>query len=141
MDDFMFLVFMVDEVKEIWRQLIELGNQVGFYILKWLFNDVDVIVDIKEEDRVFEIDLEKRELLIIKILGVLWSVIDDKFFFWYFLQLDGFEFIKRNVLKKIVIVYDLLGFLLFYIVRLKLLMQKVWLEVGIWDNLLLEYYQ
>ena len=131
----------VDEAKETRRQLTELGDQAGFHIRKWLSNDVDVIADIKEEDRASEIDLEKRELPTTKTLRVLWSATDDKFFFRHSLQLDGFEFTKRNVLKKTATVYDPLGFLSPYIVRLKLLMQKAWLEAGTWDDLLPEHHQ
>ena len=57
------------------------------------------------------------------------------------MQLDGFEFTKRNVLKKTATVYDPLGFLSPYIVRLKLLMQKAWLEAGTWDDLFPEHHQ
>ena len=129
---------MVDETKETRRQLTELGDQAVFHIQKWVSNDVDVIAYIKEEDRASEIDLEKRELPTTKTLstftftslGVLWSAPDDKFFFRHSLQLDGFEFTKRNVLRKTATVYDPLGFLSPYIVRLKLLMHKAWLEAG-----------
>ena len=124
MDDLMPSAPTVDEAKETRRQLTELGDQAGFHIRKWVSNDVDVIADIKEEDRASEIDLEKRELPTTKTLGVLWSATDDKFFFQHSLQLDGFEFTKRNVLKKTTTVYDPLGFLSPYIVRSKLLMQK-----------------
>ena len=57
------------------------------------------------------------------------------------LQLDRFEFTKRNVLKKAVTVYDPLGFLTPYTVRSKLLMKKAWLEAGTWDDLLPEHHQ
>ena len=101
-----------------------------------------MIADIKEEDRASEIDLEKRELPTAKTLGVLWSATDDKFFFWYSLQLDGFEFTKRNLLKKTATVYDPLGFLSPYIVRSKFFfMHKAWLEAGTWDDLLPEHHQ
>ena len=100
-----------------------------------------MIADINEEDRASEIDLEKRELPTTKTLGVLWSAADDKFFFRHSLQLDGFEFTKRNVLKKTATVYDPLGFLSPYIVRSKLLMQKAWVEAGTWDDLLPEHHQ
>ena len=119
MDDLMPSVPTVDEAKETRRQLTELGDQAGFHIRKWVSNDVDVIADIKEEDRASEIDLEKRELPTTKTLGVLWSATDDKFFFRHSLQLDGYEFTKRNVLKKTATVYDPLGFLSPYIVRSK----------------------
>ena len=100
-----------------------------------------MISDIKEEDRASEIDLEKRELPATKTLGVLWNAIHEKFFSWHSLQLDGFEFTKRNVLKKTATVFDPFGFLSPYVVISKLLMQKAWLEAGTWDDLLPEHHQ
>lgn len=85
--------------------------------------------------------MEKRELPTTKTLGVLWSAADDKFFFRHFSKLDGFEFTKRNVLKKTATVYDPLGFLSPYIIRSKLLMQKAWLEAEAWDDLLPKHHQ
>jgi len=112
MDDLVPSASTVDEAKETRRQLTQLGNQAGFHIQKWVSTNMDVIADIKEEDRASDIDLEKRELPTIKTLGVLWSATDDKFFFLHSLQLDGFEFTQRKVLKKAATVYDPLGFLL-----------------------------
>ena len=81
MDDLMPSVSTLDEVKEMRKQLTELDNKAGFHIRKWISNNLDVIVDIKEEDRAPEIDLEKREVPTIQTLGVLWGTMDDKFFF------------------------------------------------------------
>lgn len=100
-----------------------------------------MIADIKEEDRASEIDLEKRELLTTKTVGVLWSTAEEKFLFLHPLQFDGFEFTKRNFLKKTATLYDLLGFLSPYIIRSKLLMQKAWLEAGAWDDFLPKHHR
>ena len=140
-DDLMPSAPTVGEAKETRKQLTELGYKAGFHIHKWLSNDVDVIADIREEDRASEIDLEKRELPTTKTLGVLWSATDDKFFFRHSLPLDGFEFTKRNVLKKTATMYDPLGFLSPYVIRSKLLIQKAWLEAGAWDDLLPKHHQ
>ena len=61
-------------------------------------------------------------------LGVLLATTDDEFFFRHSLQLDGFEFTKRNVLRRTAAVYDPLGFLSPFVIRSKLLIQKAWLE-------------
>ena len=74
-DDLMPSAPTVDEAKETRRQLTELGDQAGFHIRKWVSNDVDVIADIKEEDRASEIDLEKREFRFLVALHIvaIWS--------------------------------------------------------------------
>ena len=87
-------------------------------------NEPDVIADIADGDRASEIDLEKRELSTTKTVGVLWAPTDDKFCFRHSLQLDGFEFTKRNVFRRKASVYDPLGFLSPYVIRSLLLIQK-----------------
>ena len=87
------------------------------------------------------LDLEKRELQTTKTLGVLWAATDDKFSFRHSLQLDGFEFTMRNVLRRTASVYDPLGFLSPYVIRSKLLIQKAWLEARDWDKLLPTHHQ
>ena len=136
MDDLMPSAPTVDDAKDIRKQLTELGDLAGFHIRKWISNEPDVIADIVEEDLASEIDLEKRELPTTKTLGVLWAATDDKFSFRHSLQLDGFEFTKRNVLRRTASVYDPLGFLSPYVIRSKLLIQKAWLEARDWDELL-----
>ena len=133
MDDLMPSAPTVDDAKDIRKQLTELGDLAGFHIRKWISNEPDVIADIVEEDLASEIDLEKRELPTTKTLGVLWAATDDKFSFRHSLQLDGFEFTKRNVLRRTASVYDPLGFLSPYVIRSKLLIQKAWLEARDWD--------
>ena len=141
MDDLMPSAPTVDDAKDIRKQLTELGDLAGFHIRKWISNEPDVIADIVEEDLASEIDLEKRELPTTKTLGVLWAATDDKFSFRHSLQLDGFEFTKRNVLRRTASVYDPLGFLSPYVIRSKLLIQKAWLEARDWDELLPTHHQ
>ena len=104
-------------------------------------NEPDVIADIADGDRASEIDLEKRELSTTKTVGVLWAPTDDKFCFRHSLQLDGFEFTKRNVFRRKASVYDPLGFLSPYVIRSLLLIQKAWLEARDWEGLLPTHHQ
>ena len=124
----------VDDAKEKRKQVTELGHLAGFHVREWISNESEVIADVSEEDRASEIDLENRELPTTKTLGFLWAATDDEFSFRHPLQLDGFEFTKRNVLRRTATVYDPLGFLSSYLIRSKLLIQKAWLEVRDWDE-------
>ena len=130
-----------DKAKETRKQVIKLRNFAGFHIRKWILNELEVIAGIAEQDRVSEIDLEKRRLPTTKTLSVLWAATDHEFSFRHSLQLDGFEFTKRNVLRQTATLYDPLGFSSPYVIRSKLLIPKAWLKAWDWDELLPTHHQ
>ena len=106
MDDLMPSTPTVDEEKETRKQPTELGDLVGFHIRKLIWNEPDVTADVDEGDRASEINLERRELPTTTTLGVLWATRDDRFSFRHSLQLDAFEFTKRNLLRRTATFYD-----------------------------------
>ena len=106
MDDLMPSTPTVDEEKETRKQPTELGDLVGFHIRKLIWNEPDVTADVDEGDRASEINLERRELPTTTTLGVLWATRDDRFSFRHSLQLDAFEFTKRNLLGRTATFYD-----------------------------------
>lgn len=119
MDDSMDLVFIEEDGVKFYRQLFVLWEKVGMYVRKWLLNLVGVLQYILLEDVVFEVDLYDNSLLFVKIFGVLWKVKDDIFIFKVSLLEDDFIYIKWNFLWKIVMLFDFLGFLGLYIIRVK----------------------
>ena len=140
MHDLMPSVPTVEIVKEIRRQLTELGSLVGFHIHKWISNQAEELEDIPEADRASEIDLERNKFPTTKTLGVLWTAERDTFSFSYELT-PKIKLTKRTVLKKTAAIYDPQGFLAAYVVRAKLLIQKAWIEAADWDVLLLVRHQ
>lgn len=122
MDDSMDLVFIEEDGVKFYRQLFVLWEKVGMYVRKWLLNLVGVLQYILLEDVVFEVDLYDNSLLFVKIFGVLWKVKDDIFIFKVSLLEDDFIYIKWNFLWKIVMLFDFLGFLGLYIIRVKVLL-------------------
>lgn len=122
MDDSMDLVFIEEDGVIFYRQLLVLWEKVGMYVRKWLLNLVGVLQYILLEDVVFEVDLYDNSLLFVKIFGVLWKVKDDIFIFKVSLLEDDFIYIKWNFLWKIVMLFDFLGFLGLYIIRVKVLL-------------------
>lgn len=122
MDDSMDLVFIEEDGVKFYRQLLVLWEKVGMYVRKWLLNLVGVLQYILLEDVVFEVDLYDNSLLFVKIFGVLWKVKDDIFIFKVSLLEDDFIYIKWNFLWKIVMLFDFLGFLGLYIIRVKVLL-------------------
>ena len=78
-------------------------------------------------------DLERREYPVTKTLGAAW-IVQDKFSFSFVPPPEELVLTKRNVLKKTASIYDLFGFLTPFVVRVKMLMQEVWMEAIGWDE-------
>ena len=128
MDDLMPSVNTVEAAKDMRQQLTELGDKAGFHIRKWISQKPEVIMDIPEADRASKVDLERREFPVMKTLGVVWIVQEDKFSFSFIPPPEELVLTKRNVLKKTASIYDPFGFLTPFIVRAKMLMQEAWME-------------
>ena len=83
MDDFVASVESVGMAKEVQKQLTEIGNKAGFHMLKLISQKPEVIEDIPVTDCAAEVDLEKKEFLITKALGVVQIAQVDKFSFCF----------------------------------------------------------
>ena len=69
-----------------------------------------------------------------KTLGVLWLAEQDVFTFRFKAAETDVVFTKRTFLQKVAKVFDPLGFLAPYVVRAKVLLQKVWASGTEWDE-------
>ena len=123
-----------------YKQLSELLKRADMQTRKWLSNSDEVLRNIPAEDRATEVEIEGDPLPGTKTLGVLWLATEDVFTF-RFNKLD-MELLanctKRIVLKKVASLFDPLGFLAPFIVRAKILLQKMWISGADWDEPLSE---
>jgi len=141
MDDLIPSVETVETAKEMRQQLTKLGDKAGFHIRKWISQKREVIMDIPETDRATKVDIEKKDFPVMKTLGVMWIVQEEKFSFSFVPPQDELVLTKRNVLKKTASFYDTFGFLMPFIVRAKILMQEAWMEALGWDEELPDYFK
>ena len=88
---------------------------------KWLSNS-----RIPIEERAKKIDIKDNILPSTKILGIVWMAEEDIFTFLSNNVHNGFNYTKRNFLKKILTLFDPLGLLALFTIRSKLLMQETW---------------
>ena len=134
MDDSMDSVDSVNDGVELYRQMSELLGQADMHARKWLSNSDEVLKNVPPEDQVTEMEIEGDHMYGAKTLGVIWLAHEDVFTFRFKPVEDGFVCSKRNVLKKVASLFDPLGFLAPYIVRAKILLQKMW-SCGLdWDQ-------
>ena len=136
MDDCMDSVLDDHQGLELYRQLSELWKQCGMHTRKWLSNSEAVMAQIPAEDRAYEVEIEGDQVCGTKTLGILWIVTSDVFTFRFKPIEPVFVYTKRNVLKKIASLFDPLGLLAPFIVRAKILLQRMWMRGLEWDELL-----
>ena len=91
---------------------------------KWFSNSSKVLDPIPIEERAKNIDIKDNILPSTKTLGIVWMAEKDTFTFLSNNADDDFKYTKRNFLKKIPTLFDLLGLFAPFTIRSKLLIQE-----------------
>ena len=136
MDDSMDSAVNEEECLQLYRELSTLWESAGMHARKWLSNSKKVLMQIPEEDRAIEVDLDNGNLPVIKTLGILWVAEKDIFTYRVNPPDENYLLTKRNFLRKIATLFDPMGFLNPYIIRAKILLQEMWTSGLEWDDFL-----
>jgi len=91
-----------------------------------------VLKEIPLQDRAVELELDKSSSFTAKTLGLLWMALEDVFTFDFKIAKPEFQFTKRVFLRKIAMLYYLLGFLSPCAVRTKIINAG---NVDYWDRM------
>lgn len=134
MDDSMDSVLTSREGIGLYTQLSALWKLAGMTTRKWLSNSEEVLCNIPCEDQATEVEIDGGQLYGTKTLGVLWLAQQDVFTFRFKPPKSDFVYTKRTVLQKVAALFDPLGFLAPYIIRAKILLQKLWASGADWDD-------
>ena len=102
------------------------------YARKWLSNSA-VLQSIHHEDRAGIINLDSGDLPSVKTLGIVWNGKDDVFTHHSIVKKED-SFTKRILLKRMTTLFNPLGFLSPYIIRIKAVMQELWIQGLDWDT-------
>ena len=100
MDDSMDSVSIEEQGIELHRQLSLLLTKAGMHARKWLSNSSKVPSEIRIQDRMFEVYLDRESLSSTKTLGVWWSTDDDVLTFKENAPGDDMLYTKRNFLRR-----------------------------------------
>ena len=136
MDDSMDSIINETEGVSLYKELSQLREKAGMHTCKWFLNSQAVLQMIPLEDRACQLELSEENSLVIKTLGIIWLVDKNVFPFKSKVIEQGFRPTKRNVLKKITALFDPFGFLSPFVIRVKMIMQKIWIAGIDWDDLL-----
>ena len=133
MDDFLRSERTASEAKTVRKGVTELLAKGGFRLVKWTSNSREVLESIPREEQAHpDLDFYGAHLPAEGALGVIWDAEQDSL---------GFRFrdsetpaTKRGVLKKTASIFDPLGIAAPFLVRAKILMQKLWMLQLDWDD-------
>jgi len=114
-----------DQLEKVWKSL---GMTTG----KWLTNSQKVMEDIPVDQRSDRLDLDDKEKLSIKTLGICWNPADDKFSITSTVN-ENLSITKRNFLSVLARVFDPLGLICPFVIRAKMIIQEICIEGSDWD--------
>lgn len=115
------------------NEVIEMLESGGFKLKKWASNTPEVLKEIPVDDLSFQFTPQNKDD-VIKMLGILWSPINDDFTFKV-AEIQQFKKItKRQILSIVARFYDPLGWASPVIISAKIFIQKLWCEKAGWDD-------
>lgn len=114
--------------------LTELCQRGKFRLTRWISNDRRVIENIRETERAASVKAIEGciDMPIERALGVGWDIQRDHFTFTIKQRKPAHT--RRQLLSIIAFLFDPLGFLAPFVVRAKILLQKVWQLGMTWDD-------
>ena len=125
-----------EEAVHLQKQLHLLFSGAGFTLRKWKTNEPDVLEHVAPELKDQQPSQEiKGEETFTKVLGLEWNADMDAF---HPTVANGTSLVngttKRSLLSNIARVYDVLGWCSPSVIKLKILMQRLWEEKLGWDD-------
>lgn len=133
MDDCFAGADTVDECKELIKDITSTLEKGKLPLTKWMSNDLAVLEDVPEDKRISAyIDLSKNDDTL-KTLGLLYNATNDEFSF-KIRDVTRVTYTKRGLLSVTASIYDPIGWLLPVIMKLRMLLQTLWLQKKDWDD-------
>ncbi|XP_067142348.1 uncharacterized protein [Centruroides vittatus] len=133
-DDLMTGANSTEEALRLQAELIQLTQQGGFNLRKWVSNHpliLDAISpELREIQLPFQIDNEKS----VKTLGLQWHPATDHLSFTATTLPEHINSTKRTILSDIARIFDPLGLLAPVTIRAKLMLQELWQLKSDWDD-------
>ncbi|KAI5727292.1 hypothetical protein M8J77_000310 [Diaphorina citri] len=119
-----------EEAIELRHNITALLRSGGFELKKFSSSSPDVLADIPLEDQEHSLALHDPGL---KVLGLSWNPALDQFQYNIKIQKTA-TVTKRTLLSHVASIFDINGYLAHLVIFLKILIQKLWIAKGNWDD-------
>lgn len=140
MDDYLGSANSVDEATRRIQEVGAIHKSGGFVMCNWVSNSLEVIqrlqgsLDTRAQEVIFD------EKFTEKVLGLRWEPLHDIFLFNVNYRKIDPEVLtnkrrptKREILRLVMSIFDPLGFLCYFTIRAKIILQQVWRCQVDWD--------
>ena len=138
MDDSIDSVETDVEGIELYQQLDALWKLAGMQARKWISNSPEVVAATPENDRATELKLTDSQDGVVKTLGLAWNSKDDTLAITSPECSSTIPLTKRNVLKRIAMLFDPLGLVSPFVIVAKMLLQELWSRGYDWDDVIVD---
>lgn len=145
-DDYLESFKTIQEAIEVVKEVKLVHSKGGFTLRHFLSNEAEVLCGIEEDGNEVTktLALERGEKLE-SVLGMKWLPKEDVFVYSLGLRGDILQILKnehipskREVLKVVMSLFDPLGFISFFIIHGKILIQDIWTRGTEWDEQIAE---
>lgn len=133
MDDCMDSVKNETEAIQLKNDLKTIWKRAGMDAKKWATNSEEVLETISLEDRTQVLKIEANAETALKTLGVKWHALEDEFAFNVEIM-EPEKITKRTFLSLVSKIFDPLGLISVFVIRGKIIMQKLWMSGVGWDE-------
>ena len=138
MDDSIDSVETDVEGIELYQQLDALWKLAGMQARKWISNSPEFVAATPENDRATELKLADSQDGVVKTLGLAWNSKDDTLAITSPECSSTIPLTKRNVLKRIAMLFDPLGLVSPFVIVAKMLLQELWSRGYDWDDVIVD---
>lgn len=129
-DDIVCSTNSPDDAMKLCQDLVSLLQSGGFELKKFTSSHHEVLANIPVEDQEPSLALDGDTL---KVLGLQWDPKKDAFY--YNVNIKSSDIItKRLILSNVASIFDVNGYITHLVIFLKILLQKIWISHGNWDD-------
>lgn len=126
-----------DDAEELYRQLNLMLGKGGFPLAKWATNSTRIQSVIGATAKTVDLDLFNES----SVLGIKWSVTDDRFKYGLSSQIPNQPPTKRFIVASVARLFDPNGWIAPIVVLGKVLIQDIWRTQCDWDTIVPDHIQ